>query len=157
VGPNGAQISANIAQAQTVNAAITGLEGIGLIGQSDGNVLRAAYLAYETAPGQPLDYKQYVGPNDPNYQSLRYFGNFDFGAVAAAVGLSQVAAQWGAGMASALNIGITNLFKYGILKGPPPSFGTPFTGPPYGDSPTEQGEIAQGYAYGIGFIHGDCK
>jgi len=112
---------------------------------------------YEVAPGEPMDYKQYGAPGQEAEQ-LRQFGNFNFGAVAASLGLTQTATQWGAGTASYLNIGLTNLLKYGLLKGAPLSFGTPFTGPPYGDTSLEQSEIKVGFLWGLSYVYmgGGC-
>ena len=155
VGPNNAQIRLNVEEAMEINWELQGLVGAHSIDSGGADAMRLAWLLYEVFPGQPMDYKKYGSPGREQEQ-LRQFGNFNFGAVAAGLGYNLNSSLWGAGAASYLAIGVTNLFKYGILKGAPPSFGTPFTGPPYGDDPLEQGEIKQGYLWAESFMAGGC-
>ena len=151
IGPNHASVTANFLTAETVGIAINSLAATtGL----DATTLKEAYLTYEVAPGQPQDYKQYAASGLA--EELRAFGNYNFGAIGEGLGLSLQSLQFGAGVASALNIALTNLFKYGILKGPPTTFGSPLTGSPYGDSPQEQSEIAAGFTWGADYASGEC-
>ena len=154
VGPNGANVSANVANALSVAALI---DGAALPPGLDANELKVAYLFYETAPGQPQDYKQYLTPRTTGFQQLDQFGNFNFGAIAQALGLNLQSVQWGAGVASYVGVWVVDLFKYHILKGPQPGWGTPLTGSPYGDNPQEQGWIAEGFQWSASQGSGSCR
>jgi RHS repeat-associated protein len=147
LGPNEADVVANVMDALLINLSLQTLVAGGLVSSSDATNMKLAYVLYEFAPGQPQDYKQYS-------PDLREFGNFNFGAVTSALGLSQTAIQWAAGLDSYAAIAFSQLAKYGFIKSPPPSFGTPLTGPPYGDSPREQDEIAQGYTWATRYLKG---
>ncbi|MFN7609956.1 MAG: polymorphic toxin type 44 domain-containing protein, partial [bacterium] len=63
------------------------------------------------------------------------FGNFNFGATAAAMGLTLAQAQMGAGWAQR---------RAGTSA---PEFGSPWGGPPYGDAPEDQRQIELGHRY----------
>jgi RHS repeat-associated protein len=78
----------------------------------------------------PFDYKQ-------QGQQYEAFGNFNFGAIAAAAGLAAGTIQRGAGAAQMM--AGTSL----------PQWGQPFGAPPYGDDPTDQEFINQGILYYI--------
>jgi hypothetical protein len=152
-------IANNIAVAQEINAALSAWVASAASGAAAGldaaaaQAFRLAWVTWQFAPGQSQDYKQAGG-------QYREFGNFNYGAVASALGLSPQTVLWGAGTASYANWMIVsveiNLASQALAEagmparfiGPPPaSWGTPVTGPPYGDNPSEQAEIQQGINY----------
>jgi len=104
---------------------------------------KTAYLLAHFNTGASEDYKQYG-------DEYREFGNFNYGAVAYALGLPPTAILGGAGLASALSY-----LKHGTL--PPSSWGNIFTGPPYGDNPGEQNEIRRGIGYEYSLHRRSCS
>lgn len=104
---------------------------------------KTAYLLAHFNTGASEDYKQYG-------DQYREFGNFNYGAVAYALGLPPTAILGGAGLASALSY-----LKHGTL--PPSSWGNIFTGPPYGDNPGEQNEIRRGIGYEYSLHRRSCS
>lgn len=137
----------NIQAAANVNASLTWETNTGLLTLDQANFDRIVWLIYETAPLMSMDYKQ-------QSSNCVQFGNFNFGAVAGALGLSLQTGQVGAGIASQINLILWNVMQAsGVEQGGKPVFvfhsnwGTPLTGPPYGDNPLEQGWIANGFAF----------
>jgi len=92
--------------------------------------------------GAPWDYKQWGQQYVP-------FGNFNFGAVCAALGNTQAFCQSGAGLALIGRYWLLSLAaNEGI--GPYPQYGgagTPFLAYPFGDQPGDSSMIANGYYY----------
>jgi hypothetical protein len=108
------------------------------------DLAKAAYLVANFAPGASEDYNTNVGPQ------YREFGNFNYGAVAYALGVPPNTIQGGAGLASTLNF-----LLHGKL--PPTGWGNVFTGPPYGDNPGEQNEIRRGIGYQYAVANFSCS
>jgi len=152
--PSPGTLQANIDRASEINGYLIGLVASGVISAGAADAFRLAWLTAEVAPHMEMDYKQ----QDP---SFREFGNFNFGAVGAALGLDPGTLFYGAGAASQLNFNLHNVVELLLQAAtgnvyqarlilPPVQFGSPATGPPYGDSPLEQFEIAQGIRYFLG-------
>src|SRR5262249_24115552 len=72
------------------------------------------------------------------------FGNFNYGATAAGLGLPEWMALWGAGWASLQADPRRAQMGLGT---PYPSLRHPFGVPPYGDDPDDQIQIKVGYQY----------
>jgi hypothetical protein len=100
-------------------------------------------------------------PGTKDYMQMDAFGNFTFGAVGQALGFSTSFLQFSAGLASfkgQVALSLSQLDSYGALKSYlPPGWGTPLTGPAWGDNPANQALIGQGALWGAGFLTGECK
>jgi hypothetical protein len=92
------------------------------------SAIRLNWLYNQVRNKGPWDFKQ----QGSQYQDA---GNFNFGAVGAALGVSDQVLLRGAGWAQ--QQAGTSL----------PSFGSPLGNPPYGDDPADQAQIKQGIAY----------
>jgi hypothetical protein len=90
-------------------------------------------------PGGDWDYKA-------EKRSWEDFGNFHFGAVAGAIFLPEVVGRSGAGLVNYLQSQLKGYYD--------DAFGTPWTGPPFGDDARDQGWIQSGYAFYRGIL--DC-
>ena len=87
-----------------------------------------AWFLNKVRPGGDWDYKQ-------GCSKWENFGNFNYGVVSAAYGIPLDTALWSGGV---------------VQKGVGTSrddWGSPWTGPPYGDDPQDQYWIKQGYLY----------
>ena len=96
----------------------------------------ATYYSFSTGPevgytGSPWDYKNYNGETHPEFDA---FGNFNYGATGAALGIPHNLLLRGAGAAK-------------WLKLHPDPFGKPLGGEPYGNQPEKQGMINLGIQY----------
>jgi type VI secretion system secreted protein VgrG len=87
---------------------------------------------WATRPYGPWDYKQQGGYDD--------FGNFNFGAMGAALGYSDSVLQRGAGGLKVLE----RAFRH---QQTPPAFGSPFGAYPYGNELQKQEMIKRGIEY----------
>lgn len=87
----------------------------------------------------PMDYKQ---DKSGNYQD---FGNFNFGVVGSAAGLSESILLRAAGWAQ---------IQAGTSRR---GWGSPFGRPPYGDDPSDQKQIIAGFGYYKAVSQGQCK
>jgi len=117
------------------------------------------YEQFQT--GGPQDYKSNLTPGTKAYNQMDVFGNFNFGAVGQALGFSTSFLQFSAGLASfkgQVAASLKQLDSYGALKTYlHTDWGTPLTGPSWGDNPSNQATIGQGALWGMGFLLGDCK
>lgn len=116
---------AGVSVDQNAQDAINFVATLGGLTKAQVDLAKAAYLVANFAPGASEDYKSQYG------DAYREFGNFNYGAVAEAIGVPSTTIVAGAGLASTLNF---------LLHGaaPPSSWGNVLTGPPYGDNPGEQ-------------------
>jgi hypothetical protein len=88
----------------------------------------------QVKPGGPWDYKRrdLIAMRTRTKSKYEEYGNFSFGATAAAFGFPRWLAKEEAGRAQ---------------KAYAPYFGHPFSGPPWGDDPGDQRAIDNGYDY----------
>jgi putative RNase toxin 44 of polymorphic toxin system len=163
VGVNNAEVRKNVAVATIFNQTLNAYVDKGLLTSAEAYSYRVFYMYEQFATDQPQDYKNAPGivKGTPQYQQLDAFGNFNYGAVGAAMGFSPTFLQFAAGTGSytsMLQATFAQLKKYGWVLPSiiPPNWGTPLTGPPWGDSPSSQTLIGQGFLWAQGFLHGDC-
>ena len=137
------QIAQNVAAAQQASTQLLALANTAAAADPGGpnaSLLYASYISQwlvsEFHNKGDFDYKRnksVVSQNPGNYQGVVNFGNFDFGAVTAALGLTYYQAQNAAG-AYQLYLGTANqgilLFQW-----------------PYGDSKVDASVIQQGFSY----------
>ena len=158
--PGSGTLASNIVAAEVLNAALSADVASGAINATEANAIKTGWFAVEVHSGGAMDYKQ-------QGSQYRAFGNFNFGAVGAALGFSTPYIQWGAGVASynaLLLYNIGQLIMQEASGGTNTAqlafhldWGTPLTGPPYGDNPQEQAEIAQGVQYFQALRAGKCQ
>jgi hypothetical protein len=151
-GSSAQQIAQNIALAQQQSAQLMSLANTVAAADPSGPSASFFYLDYmaqwlysEFHNKGPWDYKRdksVVSQNPGNYQQVVNFGNFDFGAVLAGLGLSYYQTQNVAG-AYQLYLGTAN---QGVLV---------FQWP-YGDSAADATLIQQGFNYGKA-VQSNCK
>jgi hypothetical protein len=104
-------------------------KNVTLAGNHPGDYLWLIQMVWK---GQEWDYKK-QDPDD--YHTYEDFGNYNYGAITAAMSIPEYIALNGAGIAQ-------------IFTGTPGE-GIPFIQAPYGDDPNDQAKIKEGYnAYG---------
>jgi hypothetical protein len=150
-----------VADAVTFNQQLNLLVSIGVMNLATAYIARIDYMYEEFQTGGPQDYKSNLKPGSQGYSQMDAFGNFNFGAVGQALGFSTTFLQFSAGLASFKGLvaaSLSQVDSYGALKTYlPTDWGTPLTGPSWGDNPANQTLIGQGALWGIGFLSGDCK
>jgi hypothetical protein len=99
-----------------------------LLGGPLGGTAPAAWFLNMVRPGGAWDYND----QNPDWDD---FGNFHFGVLAGALLIPDEIAEIGAG--------IVNYFKGAWIE----KFGTPLSGPPYGDDPDDQMWIQEGVRF----------
>lgn len=134
--PGGVSVEANIAAALSVQAA---LNVAGTATRMDPTGAVILWFLNQVKPGGAWDYK---------LQGSQYedFGNFNFGAVGAALGIPLDTLLRGAGLVQVLTDGrrtIQNPEARRIGKG------SPFGAPPYGDDSKDQEQIQRGIDYAV--------
>jgi RHS repeat-associated protein len=113
----------------------------------NGDLIKTRWYYDNVRTGGPMDYK-----NQPTFRAhpeYDEFGQFNFGAVGAALSLPEQFIKQAAGIAS-----FSSFLRKGKL--PPKSFGLPWTGPPYGDQPWAQPQIGAGYRFTFIYHAGGC-
>jgi RHS repeat-associated protein len=137
--PNEANVNANVMAARDyVNALKQGFEDSPTVGRSIQTFQKLLWLYDHVKNSGPYDYKQ---DKTGNYEN---FGNFNFGAVGAALGIDLSTLLKGAGFAQ--QRAGTSRPAFGVWHGPPP----------YGDDPRDQEMIKRGYEYYEALAKG-CK
>ena len=163
IGPNNAQIRQNVADAVAFNNELNSLVASGVMNLATAWLARIDYMYEEFRTGGPQDYKSNpaLTPGTTEYNQMDAFGNFNFGAVGQSIGFAIGFLQFSAGLASFEGLvaaSVSQVDSYGALKTYlPPDWGTPLTGPSWGDNPANQGLIGQGALWGAGFLGGECK
>jgi len=116
----------------------------------DWNIRRAlvsvsfVWFIERLAPDGEMDYKKY------GYQKYEDFGNFNYGAVALAFGLTENAALRGAGLVQIIADVSRKLFKGKVVDAVGDMYNhglDALGGPPYGDSREDQIMIKNGFRY----------
>ncbi len=129
VAPANASIAHNIQDALTVAAAINANSNDSpSVGRATNLGQKLFWLYQQVRNKGPLDYKQ----QGSQYEN---FGNFDFGAVGAALGIDLDTLLRGAGFAQQ---------RAGTSK---PGWGSWHGNAPFGDDPADQAQIVAGFAY----------
>jgi len=142
VHPNGVDVNENIKIAESHRLAPIWTSFLpGIYGNYSRiyNLVQMLWFANKVRSGSDWDYKQFEDCSGNNYED---FGNFNFGATGAAMGIPDEVLFRGAGAAQILTD-----FKR-ILNGKQP-IGTsgPLGAFPYGDDASDQGMIQQGISY----------
>jgi hypothetical protein len=114
---------------------------------SDPAIVRIKWYYDQVKTGGPMDYKNQ--PTFKAHEEYDAFGQFNFGAIGAALSLPEQFIKEGAGVAS-----FTSFLRRGKL--PPSNFGLPWSGPPYGDQPWAQPQISAGYRFTFRYHAGGC-
>jgi RHS repeat-associated protein len=138
-GISNGQIQQNINIAHAVTSAARGLRPLSL-------EIDAAFLTVMFWKGGPWDYKKEYN-NTPYYDQAKDFGNFDFGAVMASLGLNYYLTQNAAGTAQ-----IAICLTGGNCDGT----GIPLFTYPYGDQASDAAVIKQGFDWERAKLAG-CK
>jgi RHS repeat-associated protein len=141
--PNGVDIGANIDKAKTLDVTpyIYSVDGVGLGMMAEGNLIT---FAKWVNAGGPWDYK--LLDDNGTYEG---FGNFNYGVVGAAAGISLGTLRRAAGGAQ---IKDTLEYKYNAWRTGQPDLmrfepGWPLGAPGYGDDPHDQTMIILGYMF----------
>jgi len=138
-GPGKSVLFANLQFADQANQIFDSLP--------NGNLIRIRWFYDNVRTGGPMDYKNQ--PSFRKHPEWDDFGQFIFGAVGAELGLPLQFIQQAAGAAS-----FSSAIKQ--KKIPRREFGTPFTGPPWGDQPWAQPVIGAGYSFAFAVRAGGC-
>jgi RHS repeat-associated protein len=136
------QIDANVALADSTYAGL-----VSQYGKIEGLARMIGWLTLQFMPTGPWDYKFGSGvAGTPDYQDATVFGNFNFGAVMASLGLSYTQTQSAAGAAQTLI----------CAGGGSCGTGLPFNGWPYGDQEGDASVIYNGWAWYTQLKAGVC-
>ena len=130
IHPPGIDINKNIRQAQFINNLIKHVQPASAVNLEP---LKYLWFANQVRPNGVWDYKQL----NRNYEN---FGNFNYGATAAALNIPKGIALRAAGLIQ-IHTHTSD-----------PSYGVPLFVPPFGDEPKDQVQINRGYNYGKIFI-----
>ena len=118
-----------------------GVAGISALGGPFGYLAGTlSFINYMEKSGGPWDFKNH--PHRGAHLELDDYGNCHYGAIAHASGLPDVFTRWAAGFASYRDI------RMATGHNPPKRFGTPWSCPPWGDSPSNQAQIRIGQETG---------